>query len=110
MNNTIFRLQLFQWQNTTTKATLKWRHLKNTNVVQTAWWIWEQVYGIKDGSLITLDHVMSLLLYTNFSELCFKFGATYRKLSNDETDHALKRRHREYAVWGRLLRETVEVF
>eukprot|EP01084_Bolivina_argentea_P066770 121743_1 len=36
---------------------------------------WEKVYGIKKGSPITLNHIIALLLYCNYSDLCFEFSA-----------------------------------
>lgn len=85
LNNKIFSLKLYQWNNTITKAKLKWDTLKNSNIVNTANWKWEKVYGIKRGTIITLQHIISLLLYTNWSELCFKFSSTYRQLTDNES-------------------------
>ena len=75
-----------------------------------ACWHWEKVYNIKENTPITLDHVISILLYTNFSKLCYEFSRTYREISNNESDKEMRKRHSEYAVWGRLLRETCEVY
>ena len=110
LNNSICRLQLYQWKITITKATFKWNKLKNKDIVNTARFWWEIVYGIKKGSLITLDHIIALLLYTNWTELCTEFSATYRKSKEDESDKELKARHAEYCIWAKLLRETVEVY
>lgn len=48
-------------------------------------------YGILPDTIITIEHVLSILLYTN----SFTFSSTYRKLDLYESDAALKRRHSE---------------
>ena len=72
--------------------------------------IWFESYGLRDGTAVTLEHIMALLFYTNFSTQCYEFGRTYRKVSVFESDRSLKKRHSEVAVWGRLLRELVECY
>ncbi len=65
--------------------------------------IFEQIYGIKRDSPITLSHVLSVLFYTNFTELSAAFSKTYRRRILSETEYDIKDRHREYGNWGRLL-------
>ena len=72
--------------------------------------IWFESYGLRDGTAVTLEHIMALLFYTNFSTQCYEFGRTYRKVSEFESERSLKKRHSEVAVWGRLLRELVECY
>lgn len=111
LNNNIFTLTLWQWMNTITKAKLKWNQYKeNKDIVSKSNTCWTIAYGIDAGEIIKLEHIMCVLLYTNWTNLCFYFSASYRKLRDDESDQELKQRHTEYAIWGKLLRETVEVY
>ena len=71
---------------------------------------WADSYGIQKDQEISVQHVVAILLYTNFSELCYLFSATYRKMHEYESDEDMKARHSEYAIWARLLREAVECF
>eukprot|EP01084_Bolivina_argentea_P239012 401633_1 len=71
---------------------------------------WAKAYGIQGGSPLQLDHVICLLLYCNFSDLCFRFSETYRKINYYESNEALKRRHRNFYHFGKLLRELIEVY
>ena len=71
---------------------------------------WEESYGIQRGQEMSEEHVVAIMLYTNFSELCYLFSATYRKVHEYEDDEDMMARHKEYAIWGRLLREAVECF
>ena len=67
-------------------------------------------YGIEEDTPISKEQVISIILYTDFSEYCAKFSATFRKLSSYETFNTTKKRNAEFAHQSRLLRECVEVF
>ena len=67
-------------------------------------------YGIDKGSRITEEHLMSVLLYTNFDTLSYNFSTTFRKMKLDESIESCRDRNREFAIWSRLLIETVELF
>eukprot|EP01084_Bolivina_argentea_P113056 201584_1 len=108
LNNKIYILDKYEWNETITKAKIKWKDLKK--IVNRANYKWEIVYNIKRKTEITLPHIQSLLLYTNNTILCYYFSKTYRYESNNESDESMKKRHSEYANFGRLLKETVEVF
>lgn len=58
-------------------------------------------YGIGEGASITEDHIISMILYTDFSEYCTKFSATFRKSSPYETFDRTKQRNAEFAYLGR---------
>eukprot|EP01084_Bolivina_argentea_P134023 236476_1 len=66
-------------------------------------------YGIKKGSAFTMDHLTSILLYTDFTVLSRTFTSTFR-LFKDELISDAKQRNAEYANWSRLFRETVQYF
>ena len=67
-------------------------------------------YNIKEKSSITLQHIMALILYTSFSDLCFEFTKTFRKIYKNEPINNCKIRNREYAHWSRLIMECTNVF
>ena len=72
---------------------------------------WRQrCYNIKHKQGISVEHVMSLLFYTNFTKESAAFSGTFRRQSPFEADESLKARNREYWNWSKLLRETVECF
>eukprot|EP01083_Nonionella_stella_P043260 116728_1 len=66
--------------------------------------------GIKDGSPITAPHVLSLLLYCNFTELCTVFSSAFRRISEAETDEEVKERNAHFFHWSRLLFEAIHLF
>ena len=67
-------------------------------------------YGIKAQETISIEHLLSVKLYTSFDVLSFKFSTTFRKLNKNESNKQLKERNAQYSNWSRLLRETVECF
>eukprot|EP01083_Nonionella_stella_P018435 51370_1 len=67
-------------------------------------------YGIDIGAYLSVDHILSVLLYTDWSVLSTEFSATLRAKTPFETVSSIKNRNREFAIWSRLLRETIECF
>ncbi len=73
---------------------------------------WSQAYhyGIKEGQEISLQHLKSVILYTDFSDLCSSFSSTFRPIYFGEPLQEIKKRNRNYFHLSKLLRETVECF
>eukprot|EP01084_Bolivina_argentea_P257107 433081_1 len=63
-------------------------------------------HRIKPDQPIQIDHVLALVLYSHCTELCTIFRDTYRKISNDESIFKQKKRHSQFANFGRLLYES----
>ena len=70
----------------------------------------EEMYNIPNGTMITLDHLCSILLFCNFQKLRVKFTETYRRLSLNESDQSLVSRHSNFANIGQYLYEIVHIF
>ena len=71
---------------------------------------WHKIYGIARGDSVKLDHIISLLCYTNFTKNSYQFSRSFRKVRDFESDEQLKERHREFYFWGKNIRECVECF
>ena len=71
---------------------------------------WEKCYGIKRGTQISIEHIISLLAYTNYTDHSAAFSSTFRRSSMFESDESLKLRHRNFYHWSKLLRELVECY
>eukprot|EP01084_Bolivina_argentea_P224170 379140_1 len=67
-------------------------------------------YDMHTGTRLGIEHLAAIMAYCNQDELQRKLSETYRLTSDDETIAGLKLRHRNYANWGRLLRELVDCF
>ena len=67
-------------------------------------------YGITAGTPINLNHIISLILYTDFTEYCSKFSGTFRSLSINETMQDVKTRNTAFWFQSKYFREVVEIY
>eukprot|EP01083_Nonionella_stella_P262781 893234_1 len=67
------------------------------------------VYNIEDGMPITVEHLIAMMAYCNKDALQAQFSETFRRREN-ENNCSMIQRHKNYANFGRLLREFVECF
>eukprot|EP01083_Nonionella_stella_P228103 808668_1 len=63
-----------------------------------------------DSNLLQLHHVLSLMVYCNFTDLQFEFSATYRKKTLNEPDESVLDRHSTFYHLGKYLKEVVDWF
>lgn len=74
----------------------------------------QNVYGIKPGEPITLQHLISIKLYTDYTSLCKTFCEAFRlkKLTQHlyERMLSLENRNKKIANWARLLTESVQAY
>eukprot|EP01083_Nonionella_stella_P285073 970394_1 len=72
------------------------------------------IYAIKHGDVIDLDHLLSIKLYTDCTVLCAIFCKAFRlkKVSSnhDERMQSLMHRNSKVANWARLLIESVQSY
>eukprot|EP01083_Nonionella_stella_P187872 691328_1 len=106
LNGPNHSLTIIEYENTVIKARMK--HKAMSRFIKGAVKLWEIVYRIQAGTMITMKHILAVLLYTNHTDLSAAFSRSFRKLSGAESDGKLKQRHSHYANWARLLREAVE--
>eukprot|EP01084_Bolivina_argentea_P115643 205617_1 len=108
--NNICTLQTAQFDESFTKATsyLQSVTVKQMKSVQYA----ERRlhYGIPLGCPITTERLLCIILRCDWSDLCTEFSATFRKNKPYESFLSIKKRNKEYAIWSRLIRETVEYY
>eukprot|EP01083_Nonionella_stella_P161833 530520_1 len=64
--------------------------------------------AIPEGTLIGMQHILAVLLYTNHTALSTAFSRSFRRINGSESDNELKERHSHYGNWARILSETVE--
>eukprot|EP01084_Bolivina_argentea_P132489 233807_1 len=74
----------------------------------------ERLYEIKKGQSITLQHLLSIKLYTDYTSLCRIFCEAFRLRKITDTEYerlqSLKNRNRKVANWAKLLIESVQCF
>ena len=67
-------------------------------------------YDIPSKQSISSEHILSILLYTDFSNLCTSFSKTFRALHSYEALSSIKARNSRYWWMSRRLREAVQVY
>eukprot|EP01083_Nonionella_stella_P301329 1033135_1 len=90
--------------------TKKARQLTANPLRLTGYYTTTRHYGITRDTPVKASNLISVIFYTDFSKLSTAFSSTFRKQKFTETLHETKRRNAEFAIWSRLLRETVDLF
>ena len=67
-------------------------------------------YGIVDGDKLLYSHLVSLVLYCDYSKLSAAFSRSFRKASRFQTIENIKLRNSKYYYFAKYLRETVEAY
>eukprot|EP01084_Bolivina_argentea_P279412 477680_1 len=67
-------------------------------------------YDIEYEEPISIDHLMCIILYCDFSKFCSQFSSTFRQITTHEPLASMKKRNRQYWFMSKLLRESTEVF
>eukprot|EP01084_Bolivina_argentea_P235485 396241_1 len=67
-------------------------------------------YGLGNSDLLSLNHALSIIFYTDYDTLSFKFSTTFRKLRDSESDKDILSRNLQFGNWTKYLTETVNAF
>ena len=67
-------------------------------------------YGLSDGDPLSFDHLLSIILYTDYTDLSRDFSSSFRPLTPYEPLNITKQRNTNYFWMSKALRETVEIF
>lgn len=70
----------------------------------------KDLYGISKHEVISIDRLICIILYTDYTNLSADFTSTFRKNHAFESLQATKQRHRNYYWMSRLLQETVYIY
>ena len=114
LNNSIYTLKLYQYRASSNKAQIYMNSHKAKELRAFEYGIWDREesmhYNFNRGQAMSVNHLLSVILYCDWSLLSKKFSATFRKSTRYESLTEVKKKNGEYANWSRLLRETVEMF
>eukprot|EP01084_Bolivina_argentea_P000569 1067_1 len=67
-------------------------------------------FGVEESSIITLNHLLSMMTYCNFDDIQNEFSKTYRKLNRNDKDIDVINRHKQFGNLGKYMFEAVNVF
>ena len=68
------------------------------------------IYGISKGEVLSVARLITVILYTDYTDLSRHFSSSFRKCSLFEPLQATKQRHKNYYWWSKLLRQTITVY
>eukprot|EP01084_Bolivina_argentea_P153156 267060_1 len=68
---------------------------------------WNEYCNIKPNTLISLEHLLSILFYTDLTGLTTKMKVACRKIKPAESDEDVKKRHVEFVHYLKLMIETL---
>ena len=84
-------------------------HISNIVKSVKSKWDYEE-YGILKDEVMSLDRLICIILYTDYSSLSSDFSSTFRKSNIYEPVQSIKKRNRNYYFMSKLLKETVYVY
>ena len=70
----------------------------------------EEKHPLKYGATMTLNHIISLICYTDFSELCTAWTSSFRQIYLGESKESMELRQRGYYYLSKYLYEMVQYF
>lgn len=115
-NNDIYKLSEFQYDILFERAKMISKSSKGQRIIAPPFEDWEDQYefGIKKGTKINEEQIMSLLLFMNYTELRHHLVSTFTKLEDSnhkkESDRKFKLRHQQFVNFSMKLTEAVLVF
>ncbi len=104
---------LFDFRQYKEEVTVKVNGYVNTDIVREtkANFLRNKVhYGITAETIFGFENLVSLVLYTDYSDLCTHFSGTFRQKTSHESLSSITKRNSEYWWLSKILRETVEIF
>ena len=67
-------------------------------------------YNIKEGAALQMEHLLALLLYTDYTKHSASFSRSFRKKDAYESLASVRKRNSEYFWMSKRLREAVEYY
>eukprot|EP01083_Nonionella_stella_P219453 786110_1 len=67
-------------------------------------------YRIIRNEPISIQHIFAIVAYTDMTAFCTAFRKTYRRITKDETDEDVTKRHVQLYYYSRGLFESIEFF
>eukprot|EP01084_Bolivina_argentea_P030993 57398_1 len=71
---------------------------------------YNEYYNINRGQIIGIQHLLAIIIYTGFTDLCTDYRSTFRRTEKDVNDDSVRQRHCHFYFLSRFLYEAVEYF
>eukprot|EP01084_Bolivina_argentea_P059463 108596_1 len=110
ISNQIYSISIQQFNEAYNKAQYLLHSSPIIKNLQASYWRPQMINNLKEKTPPNTNHILSVILYTDYDSLSHKFSETFRKIRNSETWYTMKQRNGEYWNWSKMLSETVNVF
>eukprot|EP01084_Bolivina_argentea_P020494 38111_1 len=109
VSNKIYSVTIKQFNKALKKA--KYLTSRSTNIKKLkCCYAAHNQYGMTRYAPPSPQNILSVILYTDYDSLQYKFSETFRKIFVDESQQLLKNRGNEFWNWSKTLIETVNAF
>eukprot|EP01084_Bolivina_argentea_P138862 244379_1 len=106
LHNNIYSIDAYKWNIIQQKAN-QYLHTNNVKQLRSKKH-WSLDYQIDDGTQICIHHLITVISYCDYDELCFKYGETFRHNKSDKNNlKVLIQRHSNYHWLAKYMRETM---
>lgn len=112
LKNSAQSIPIEAWKETLAKALLfvDSKRVKEIEKLSVKYYSFDFTGYFTNAEEPTVEHILCILFYCNFTALSYEFTRTFRLLWGKETRDMLKERHSLFANWGDLLQQTVQMF
>eukprot|EP01083_Nonionella_stella_P004798 13991_1 len=111
LNNSVYTVVERNWSDALKKAQDKLTNMTNDESAKWRATETNEIYGIRSGDRIQIEHVLVLYLYTSNSTLCTKFRESYRSGEYDDNNHHIRSYHINNFYWmGRFIYAAIQFF
>ena len=108
LKNNICCMNIKLWNELLTTAYLYAKTMRAKSIVAGNRGNTNNMYEIPVGLGLTASHLLSMMIYTNMTEMQYKYKKyCCRKIKEDDDEEKLLQRHREISNWYKLLMEAV---
>eukprot|EP01084_Bolivina_argentea_P292986 503847_1 len=109
ITNKIYSISIDQFEAACNKAKYLLEQSPNIRALRCDYFSASQ-FKMKEYQPPTMEHILGVILYTDYDSLSFRFSQTFRKISENESDKLTKKRGNEFWNWRKTLIETVNAF
>ena len=111
VDNKIYNISITEYDRTYDKAIMYQEKSDVINTIRSSTKGYGKChYNIGNNQVLRIEHIMSIMLYTDHQHLSLEFAMSFRRKSMMETENDFKAKKSEYANWDKFLRECVELY
>eukprot|EP01084_Bolivina_argentea_P249731 418203_1 len=108
--NKLCEIKTSEWEYAYKKANRLIKTFPAKNTKAKRFGVLNEKMNITENNPLRINHLLAMVFYCDFDELCLQFRKTYRSINRTETIKEIKKRHCVFGNWGKLLFEVVKLY